>query len=267
MAVPRTIMPTMTTDKVTSSAGGPSKYLNMVHQELKPGRNTEYEKQLAAIAKGFAQAQIGAYWVEFGFPQEKTLAFNMFDSLAEQDTIMSALGSGYAANPDLVEMADHLLSENVSKVESTLGKRIDDLGYRWDAIDFSKARILLVNSIAVWPGYELEFAEADRERAAAYERSNVGKEWVVYEALYGYRQPTFVALTPYASFQQMEESIASEQAIESFHGGTMATRIRELARTAYAGVESLVYLVNPNCSYVPAAFAAGDPEFWVNKSR
>jgi len=247
------------------SAGTPPRYLNMVHQDLKPGRNTEYDRLLAAIADGFARARITAYWVEFEFSQEKTLALNFLDSLEEQDKIISALGSGYAAHPDLVQMADRLLAENVSNVNSVLGKRLDDLGYRWDAIDFAKTRILLVTTISVRPGHDTEFTLADTERAAAHRKSNSDAAWVVYQACYGSAQPTYIILTPYASFRQMDEALAQDKAIETA-GTIVAEHIRQAAQSAFASVESHAFFATPRCSHVPDEFAAGDSEFWAPKS-
>jgi hypothetical protein len=246
-------------------AGAPPKYLNMVHEQLKPGRNSEYDKLLAEIARGFARARIAAYWVDFEFPQERTFALNFFDSLDEQGKIVSALASGYAAHPELVQMADRLLMENVVNVNSVLGVRSDNLSYRVDSIDFAKARILLVTTICVRPGHEEDFNRVYKEKAAACGKSNADIAWVVYRAVYGSTRPTFVILSPYTSFRQMEERLAQEQAIETA-GDELANRMNEAVRSAFASVESQAFIASPLCSHVPEEFASGDKEFWTVKS-
>src|SRR5579872_623726 len=46
------------------ATAGPPKFLNMVHQELKPGRVWEYDELETSIARIYAREGIPVYWVE-----------------------------------------------------------------------------------------------------------------------------------------------------------------------------------------------------------
>jgi hypothetical protein len=148
------------TDQATA---GPPKFLNMVHQELKPGRSGAYAELETSIARIYSRENIPVFWVELGSitgPAE-VLYLNLFDSSEEMAKAMDALSTGLAAHPELVQMQDRLLQENTSNGTSVLGVRRDDMGYRANTIDFSKMRVLRLSTVFAHPGYERAFMETE----------------------------------------------------------------------------------------------------------
>src|SRR4029077_21069288 len=136
-----------------ASNAGPPKFLNMIHQELKPGRVGAYDELETSIARIYNRENIPVFWVELESitgPSE-VLYLNLFDSSEEMAKARDALNAGLAAHPDLVQMQDRLLQENTSNGTTVLGVRRDDMGYRANTIDFSKMRVLRLSTVFAHP--------------------------------------------------------------------------------------------------------------------
>jgi hypothetical protein len=61
-----------------------------------------------------------------------------------------------------------------------VAERRDDLSYRANRIDLSKARFLRLLEVRLHPGHEGEFAEAFKKLTAAYEKTESDLPRVVY---------------------------------------------------------------------------------------
>ncbi len=141
------------------ATAGPPKFLNMVHQELKPGRAWEYDELETSIARIYAREAIPVYWMELESitgPSE-VLYLNLFDSSEDLAKSEKSLSAALAAHPELAQTQDRLLQENTSSGTTVLGVRRDDMGYRANTIDFSKMRALRLSTVFAHPGYERAF--------------------------------------------------------------------------------------------------------------
>ena len=146
-----------------------------------------------------------------------------------------------------------------------IAERRDDLSYRADRINLSKARFMRVLEVRLHPGHENEFAEAFQKLSAAYEKTESDLPWVVYQVNAGMPSPTFLAFVPMKALRQNDllqwhESLYAAE-------GEAAERMQQIAREAYARTESNLYSINPQKSHVSKEFAAGDPNFWTPKKQ
>src|SRR5579864_792367 len=242
--------------------GSPPKFLNLVREQLKPGRSTARTALETELVSDFTRANIPAYWLEAERSGEEILALNFVNSFEEFEGIVNGLTAGYANHPEILGKVDHMLQENISAVNTVFTVRRDDLGYQAKTVDFSKARILWLTTFQVRPGHEAEFAEANRAASTAYEKLGASTAWVVYEVNDGLPSPSFVFLMPLRSLSELGEAIATRQKIENEDGASGA-RLQELARNAYTSVKTDIFYVNPRCSHLPDDFTNGDPDFWA----
>ena len=246
------------------ATAGPPKFLNMIHQELKPGRVWEYDELEASIARIYAREAIPVYWLELESitgPSE-VLYLNLFDSSEDLVKSQKALSAALAAHPELAQTQDRLLQENTSSGTTVLGVRRDDMGYRANSIDFSKMRTLRLTTIFAHPGYERAFAEAEWSLSGAQEKANAKVAWAVYEVTAGLPEPAFVIVTPMQSLAGVDDGLETNQALQKADGGALEQHLQELARIAYGASDSRLYSVHPKASHVSKEFAAGDPNFW-----
>lgn len=250
------------TDQATA---GPPKFLNMVHQELKPGRSGAYAELETSIARIYSRENIPVFWVELGSitgPAE-VLYLNLFDSSEEMAKAMDVLSTGLAAHPELVQMQDRLLQENTSNGTSVLGVRRDDMGYRANTIDFSKMRVLRLSTVFAHPGYERAFMETEWSLSEASNKVHARSSWAVYEVVGGLPEPSFVIVTPMQSLQEMDGIFEASESVKTTEGGALEQHLQELARIAYGTSDTRLFAVGPRMSHVSKKFAAGDADFWA----
>ena len=250
------------TDQATA---GPPKFLNMVHQELKPGRSGAYAELETSIARIYSRENIPVFWVELGSitgPAE-VLYLNLFDSSEEMAKAMDALSTGLAAHPELVQMQDRLLQENTSNGTSVLGVRRDDMGYRANTIDFSKMRVLRLSTVFAHPGYERAFMETEWSLSEASNKVHARSAWAVYEVVGGLPEPSFVIVTPMQSLQDIDGIFEASESVKTTEGGALEQHLQELARIAYGTSDTRLFAVGPRMSRVSKKFAASDADFWA----
>jgi len=250
------------TDQATA---GPPKFLNMVHQELKPGRSGAYAELETSIARIYSRENIPVFWVELGSitgPAE-VLYLNLFDSSEEMAKAMDVLSTGLAAHPELVQMQDRLLQENTSNGTSVLGVRRDDMGYRANTIDFSKMRVLRLSTVFAHPGYERAFMETEWSLSEASNKVHARSAWAVYEVVGGLPEPSFVIVTPMQSLQDIDGIFEASESVKTTEGGALEQHLQELARIAYGTSDTRLFAVGPRMSRVSKKFAASDADFWA----
>jgi hypothetical protein len=246
----------------------PPKILNIVRQEFIPGKAGSYSDTLQRIAAQYDSQKIPVYWLS---AQSLTgpssmLTLNFFDSFAEAQAALDAIGKAVVSNPQLGVQQEQLLTF-ISSETNALAVRRDDLGYRWNAIDFSKARVLRVATILVRQGHEAEFAEAIRGLRAAYARLDANSAWATYQVTAGAPSSTFVIVLPMHSLREMDDYIARIEALPQAEGPGIAERLQQIARDAYRSWDSELFIISPSGSHVPDDFAAGDPAFWRSPQR
>ncbi|MGA8142454.1 MAG: hypothetical protein WB987_01020 [Candidatus Acidiferrales bacterium] len=249
------------------SAGSPPRYINFVHERLKPGREGSYDGLLDAIRDRYQRFNIPAYWLELKSltgPDEMA-ALNFFDSFAEMQKAVDGIGAGVSAHPELGPMQNQLLEENVSSVTNLIAERVDALGSCSGTIDFAKMRLLHVTIFNIRPGHEAEFAEAAKSVASWYENVPGSPAWVIYAVVAGAPTPSYIMLTAFTSLKDEDAAAARRAPAMAVAGAAAQQRLEEIARSAYASIESNIYFVNPQLSHMPKDFTALDPDYWMPK--
>src|SRR5258708_11125554 len=126
-------------------AGTPPKILLLVHQEFRSGKAAERRKIEAAISHACDQLAVPNSWIDLesisGSPE--ALFFDPFDSFEQLDTAFVEWGRIFATHPDLARMQEEMQAL-VAAERTIIAVRRDDLGYRPQSIDFSKARFMRV---------------------------------------------------------------------------------------------------------------------------
>ena len=266
LCVPAFVRPIRAQESSTDqTTAGPPKFLNMVHQELKPGRSGAYGELETSIARIYSRENIPVFWVELGSitgPAE-VLYLNLFDSSEEMAKAMDALSTGLAAHPELAQMQDRLLQENTSNGTSVLGVRRDDMGYRANTIDFSKMRVLRLSTVFAHPGYERAFMETEWSLSEASAKVHARSAWAVYEVVGGLPEPSFVIVTPMQSLQDIDGIFEASESVKTTEGGALEQHLQELARIAYGTSDTRLFAVGPRLSHVSKKFAASDADFWA----
>jgi hypothetical protein len=247
-------------------AGTPPKILLLVHQEFKSGKESDRQKLEVAISRACDHLNVPNSWIDLesitGFP--RTLFFDPFDSFEHVDIAFAEWPQIFAAHPDLARLQEELKAL-VSSERTVIAVRRDDLGFRPQSIDLSKARFLRVLEVQLHPGHESDFAEAFRILGGAYERIKADTPWVVYQVNVGMPSPTFLVFVPMRALGQNDDLLDWRRSLREAEGEEAAQRMEQLAKDAYASTESNLYVISPETSHVFKDFADGDPGFWARK--
>ena len=247
-------------------AGTPPKILLLVHQEFKSGKDSDRQKLGVAISRACDHLNVPNSWIDLesitGFP--RALSFDPFDSFEQVDAAFAEWPQLFAAHPDLARMQEELKAL-VSSERTIIAVRRDDLGFRPQSIDLSKARFLRVLEVQLHPGHESDFAEAFKILGGAYERIKANTPWVVYQVNVGLPSPTFLVFVPMRALKQNDDLLDWRRSLREAEGEEAAQRMEQLAKDAYASTESNLYFISPETSHVSKDFADGDPGFWSRK--
>jgi hypothetical protein len=253
-------------DEAPNPAAAPPNMLLLVHQEFRFGKEGERQKLGVAISRACDHLKVPNDWIDLesisGPPE--ALFFDPFDSFEQVDTAFADWPRIYAAHPELARAQEELRSL-VAAERTIIAVRRDDLGYRPQSIDFSKARFLRVLEVRLNPGHERDFVEAFRILSAAYEKIKADTPWVVYQVNVGMPSPAFLVFMPLRELRQNDDLLNWRKDLREAEGEDAVNQTAQIAREAYAATESNLYAISPKTSHVSRDFADGDPDFWSTK--
>jgi len=251
--------------KAANPAAAPPKLLLLVHQEIQLGRTSERQKLLASISRACDRLDAPSFWVDLQSltgPRE-TLTFDPFDTFEQLQQAHSGWKQFYAAHADLAQTQGEI--DSLLAGERTLiAVRRDDLGAPpAEDIDLSEARFMRVLEVRLLPGHGKDFEESIKLWGEGRTKAKGEVPWVVYRVKEGSSSPTFLVFLPLSELKEYDDLLEQkEDVLEGNEGEDIADRLRQIAREAYASIESNLYVVHPETSHVPKEFAAGDAEFW-----
>jgi hypothetical protein len=253
------------TKESVQSETAPPKLLVWVQQRFSFDKRGDHDKWEIAAARACEKLSVPNSWIVLdsitGEPE--VMSFDPFDSFAQLEKPLAEWGPIYATHPELGRLQAQINAALTSQ-RTLIAVRRDDISYRANRIDLSKARFMRVLEVQLRPGREDEFAEAFKNLSAAYEKTESDLPWVVYQVNLGMPSPTFLAFVPMKAVGQNDDLLKRRESLRAAEGDA-ADRMRQIAREAYASTESNLYSINPAKSHVTKEFAAADPEFWTPK--
>lgn len=249
-------------------AGSAPRYLNVVHERLKPGHAAAYDGMLSSIRGSYERFKIPASWIELKSltGPDEILALNLADSFGDLEKMGAGIAAGIAAHPELAGLQDRQLAENTTNVTNFIAERVDALSFHPATINFAKMRLLHLTVFQIRPGHEAEFAEAEKGIADAYGKVEGSPAWMIYAVNAGTPVPAYLMLTLLSSLKDEDAAAARRAAAMEAAGAAVQQRLQEIARSAYESIETNIYIVNPHLSNMPADFTAVDPAFWTPKT-
>lgn len=253
-------------DESPNPAAEPPNMVVLVHQEYRFDKQSERQKLEVAVARACEHLDVPNDWIDLESVSGPTeaLFFDPFDSFEQVDTAFADWPRIYAAHPELARAQQELRSL-VTAERTIIAVRRDDLGYRPQSIDFSKARFLRVLEVRLNPGHERDFVEAFRILSAAYEKIKADTPWVVYQVNVGMPSPAFLVFMPLRELRQNDDLLNWRKDLREAEGEDAVNQTAQIAREAYAATESNLYAISPKTSHVSRDFADGDPDFWSTK--
>ena len=251
------------TKEPAEPATAPPKLLVLVYQKFLFDKAADRDQWETAMARACQKFEVPNSWIvmESITGEPEVLSFDPFDSFAQMEKPVAEWGPIYAAHPELGRLQAQITAALVSQ-RTVIAVRRDDLSYHANRIDLSKARFMRVLEVRLHPGRENDFAEAFKKLSAAYEKTESDLPWVVYQVNLGMPSPAFLTFVPMKAVGQNDNLLKIRERLHAAEGEA-AERMQQIAREAYASMESNLYSIKPEKSRVTKEFAAGDPEFWT----
>lgn len=240
----------------TPETGVTPSTLLLYRADLVSGKETAYEKTESQIVSAYADAKIPIYWsaLEAVTGSPHVLYFNGFDNFADIEKSGADLAQGLDAHPEIGGLQQQL-TELVASTRTVLAFRRDDLGYRLNKIDLTKANYVRVSIFQFRAGYEEDFADAVRTRARMYETNDIDTPWMIYQVHSGYSLPTYIEFQPMNSLSEIDDALdRNSKARRS--GGPGALSTQKWIREADLGIDIQIYRVSQSMSHLSAADAA-----------
>lgn len=247
-------------------AGTPPKVLLLVHQEFKSAKTGERQKLEVAISRACDHVNVPNSWIDLesitGSP--RALFFDPFDSFEQIDAAFADWAQIFATHAELARLQQDLRAL-VSYERTVIAVRRDDLGFRPQSIDLSKARFFRVLEVQLHPGHESDFVEAFKILGRAYEKIRADTPWVVYQVNVGMPSPTFLVFVPMRALKQNDDLLDWRRSLRDAEGEDGVHQMEQIAKDAYASTESNLYFISPETSHVSKDFSDGDLGFWSPK--
>jgi hypothetical protein len=252
--------------KPATTATAPPKLLLLVHQQFKFGSESSRQKLEASVVHACNRLDVPNSWIDLqsitGPPE--ALSFDPFDSFEHLEKAFVGWGQLFASHPQLANLQEQIKAIETSE-SAIIAVRRDDLGYRVNRIDLSKARFMRILEVRLRPGHESDFVESFKLLGAAYEKIDADMPWVVYQANVGMPSPSFLVFVPMRALKENDGYLARAPKLREAEGDAGFDRMQQIARDACASTESNLYAISPETSYVPREFVDSDPDFWSPK--
>ncbi len=252
--------------KPASTPTAPPKLLLLVHQQFKFGSENARQKLEASVVHVCNRLDVPNSWIDLQSITGPTeaLSFDPFDSFEQVDNASAVWAQLFASHPQLARLQEQI-RELESSESTIIAVRRDDLGYRVNRIDLSKARFMRVLEVRVRPGHESDFVESFRLLSTAYEKIDADMPWVVYQANVGVPSPAFLVFVPMHALKENDGYLARAPKLREAEGDVGFDRMQQIARDAYTSTESNLYAISPETSHVSKEFVDSDPDFWSPK--
>ncbi|HXU36447.1 MAG TPA: hypothetical protein VN937_08795 [Blastocatellia bacterium] len=249
-----------------TSQSTPPKVIQITHEDIKPGRETEHERLEAAYVAAFRRAEWPVHHLGMTSVSGSSSAWFLSSYASFED--FEAVQQKLSKDPQMLREFDRL---SALDAEFRTAQRDIVAEYREDLsnepmINISLQRYMTIKTVRVRPGHEADFEEVRRIVKSGYRKANVDEHSIVYHVVAGEMDGTYLIFYPMKS---LAEAYAGRDiygtSIQYAFDEQVTKRVRELASAAILSTETGVFAFNPTLSYVSHEFAAGDPMFWTPK--
>ncbi len=245
-------------------AEGPSKYLYLENQELKPNQTFAYAKSVSAEVHGLRDAKAPDHFVGmWGITGAgHVLYLHGFDSFADlQKGHESTFGTPKAV--DALKAAEAGQAPLVATEHDSIYSYEKDLSLNTN-VDLSKMRFMRILLFHVRSGHDADFRRLAKLFVKAYQSALPEARWAMFQKMYGVGSDnTYILVTPMESLAYVDGIIGSDK---KFSEGVGEDQLQTLTKSIDAAVESTesdLFAFDPDLSYVPDSWLTSD--FWGKK--
>lgn len=245
---------------------GPSKYLYLENDELKPNTSFAYAKSqgedVQAMRESKAPEHFIGMWGITG--ANHVLYLHGFDSFAD-------LQKGHEATFAMPKMMDAMKAAEAGQAPLVANEHDSIYSYEKDLsinpnLDLSKMRFMRILLFHVRSGHDQDFRRLVKLFVKAYQSTLPDARWAMFQKMYGQGSDnTYILVTPMEALSYVDSILGSDK---KFSEGVGEDQLQMLMKEADADVESSesdLFAFDPDLSYVPDSWLTSSPDFWGKK--
>ncbi len=245
---------------------GPPAVLQIVRETIKEGKEAAHRKVEQDFANTDRKNKFPFHYLglsaESG-PNEVLFleAFPSFAAIEEADK----LGEKAPLKSEL-EMINARDGELRSESRSMTAVFRKDLSYMPDnALPVGKFRYVMIDNYRVRLGQNEKFMDGAKLLLGGYKKANVGMTILCYQVIAGAPNGVYLFLMPMDSLKLLDGMPAMDKALEQQLGADTMKGLTKSEGEIFQTIETTLYSVSPEMSYLPKEEEDADPTFWRPK--
>jgi len=245
----------------------PPPYLQIFREEVKPGHaGSVHRATEAGWPRAFARAKTTNHYLAmttvFGPPEAWFMSGSASVAEIEQENQAVEQAPGLTRELDRLSQAD---AAHLSGYRSLLARYRPELSNASE-IRAPEMRVWEVIVFKVRPGRDASFAEAATLYRSVVEQAKAEYPWATYEVMAGMPGPTYLVFAPHRRLAEIDPATGAGAAIQKAMSEETMKKFGTLFE-GFSSVETLVFEVSPEMSYLAADWIAQDPKFWGRKAQ
>lgn len=247
----------------------PPNMLQLVIEQVKPGKGGPHEKTEAAYVAAFSKMKDPAHYIamtELSGGNDAWFLADTKDWAYFEKGVDEMTNGPLSSELQKVSLAD---GDLLSETRTYFLEYMPELSYRPDN-NIGEARYMLADVVRVKPGHGKEFEELRKQINAAHEKVNMDEHMIVYYAGIGTRSGMYIIFEPLKTLSSMDE-------IQKLHGDGSEYRkalgddfmqkAREFNSSNLVSMETQLFSIDPHMSFVSDEVASAAPSFWHPKTQ
>lgn len=242
----------------------PPKYLGINREFVKPtGFGSAHQQSETALAQAMAQANSPDHysgWVALT-GKSRVLFISSFDSMADYQKMAENMGmvnnSAESQAYDRLQRAD---SKLLTQMDSAVFSYQPDMSVN-AAVAIEHMRFMDITAIRIKPGHDADWHKLVKMHNDIFGKVP-GEHWAMYEGLYGSGSGLYLAISPMKSLADIDAQHTAASEAWKAVGADQKQQMEQLEQATFDSIESNLYAVDPNMSYVGDKWKNADPNFW-----
>jgi hypothetical protein len=241
------------------------KYLDIIREEVKIGRNADHAKIEAGWPAAFERAKSPDYYLAMVSMTGLNEAWYIIPH--ESNTALDATMKRQAADKQLTAEVERL---SKADGEVLTGFRIlkavarPDLSYGAYP-DLAKQRFWEISWFRVRPGHEQQWESAAKTYIAATKRVAPDASFRAYEVIAGMPGPVYLIFSSVPSYSEFDKMADNGQKIWGAMTADEMAVMQKFSTEGMINFEANRFQLSPTMSYVSKAVRQSDPSFWMPK--
>jgi hypothetical protein len=250
----------------TAAPDGPPAVIQIGHESIKEGKAAAHRKVEQDFTNAFRKNKFPFHYLALSSesgPNEVVFlqAFPSFAAMGEADKLL-----GKAPLKNEFELADARDGELRSESRNVTAVYRKDLSYLpANALPVPKFRYVMIDTYRVRLGQNEGFLAGAKVILGAYQKINFPVSVVCYQVVAGAPNGVYLFLIPMDSLKQMDGIMAVDKALVDAVGADTLQKITKGEGDVFQTMESTLYSVSPEMSYLSKEDEDVDASFWRPK--